>query len=140
MPYEAKWESQTRLVVKYTGTVTNSEVIKVVTQAHADPRYERLRYVIHDLSEIEAFDVDVHAIQEVFAASVGAGMTNPNRKIYVVSNNATVLKYLSQYLKEYSGALPIKGFASMTEAYRAKDADLAESNPTFRMRAASLAR
>jgi hypothetical protein len=135
MPYKENWESNTGVVVKYTGVVTNSEVIKVVKDAHADHRYDRLRYVIHDLLEVDAFDVDLHAIQEVFAASVGAGMTNPNRKIYVVSNNATVLDYLGQYLKDYSGALPIKAYTNMVDAYRARDADLSSSGTTLRMRA-----
>lgn len=101
------------------GVVTAKEFVAAVNEVHSHAAYDALRYVIDDLSQISAFDVSKEVIFDVFAASVGAGMVNPNRRIYVVVTHEGVLSHLNLVQEMYAGALPIQHYPTLDDARKA---------------------
>lgn len=133
MPYTVHWETPHGVVLALTGVVQSAEFKKAVHEVHSSPHYDQLRYVIDDLSAIEAFDVDAETIDDVFASSVGAGMVNPNRRIYLITNDQVVLANLARMTQRYAGGLPIELHASMADARKAIEVDLKNRSQTVRV-------
>lgn len=129
MPYAIRWEPPSGVVLKLSGTINNLELRDAIHGIHASPNFDGLRYVIHDLSRLESFEVDEAVIEAVFASSIGAGIVNPNRHIYVATTNEVVLGHLSRLAETYEDALPISIHATLAEATMAKDADMKTSPP-----------
>lgn len=133
MPYTVQWETPKGVVLVLTGVVQSAEFKRAVHEVHSSPHYDRLRYVIDDLSGIAAFNVDAETIDDVFASSVGAGMVNPNRRIYVVATDPTVLKHLARMTQHYAGGLPISLYSALADARKAVEVDLQKPATSARM-------
>ena len=131
MPYEVIWEPPSGVVLRLTGVVTGHDFVTGVGVVHDDPRYDDLRYVIDDLSALEKFAVDSTTIEIVFANSVGAGMSNPNRRIYVVATDPEVLAQLNGIIDLYGDILPLSIHAAVEDARAALDKDLKDFQPAF---------
>lgn len=127
MPYAIHWEPPSGVVLEAFGNFNSAELQEAVHAVHASAHYDDLRYVIDDLSGVENFDADIETIEYVFAASVGAGMGNPNRRIYVVATNAVVRHHLARLIAAYDDALPITIHETIVEARDAKDANIQTS-------------
>jgi len=132
MPYSITWEPPFGVHLHLHGVLTAPEFVSAVREVHSSPAYDTLRYVIDDLSELDTFDVPRAIVLEVFAASIGAGMVNPNRKIYVVTTNELVLFYLRMVGETYAGALPIHPYPALEEARKAIAIASEESHRIFR--------
>ena len=131
MPYKVAWEPPAGVVLKLSGVVSSHDFVAGVREVHGDMRYVDLRYVIDDLSEIERFEVDATTIENVFTASVGAGMANESRKIYVVTTDPQVLSQLRQMTGIYDDILPISVYSTIEAAQAARDNDLRDFQPRF---------
>ena len=123
MPYSVTWEAPAGVWLRLYGAVTAAEFVKAVHEVHSHHHYDGLRYVIDDLSGMEDFEVDMTTVLEVLAASIGAGMVNPNRRIYVVSDHEKIIGYLKMVAEEYGEALPIARYSTLEQARGAIEAD-----------------
>lgn len=123
MAYSVTWEPPGGVWLRLYGEVTAPEFIKAVSEVHSHHDYDGLRYVIDDLSDLADFDVDLSTVLEVLAASIGAGMVNPNRKIYVVSEHQKIVDYLKMVAHDYGNALPIALYSTLEQARSAIEAD-----------------
>lgn len=51
MPYQISWEDR-GVSFQYTGLTSDGEVAAAVRHVEADERFDRVRYTIHDISEM----------------------------------------------------------------------------------------
>lgn len=124
MPYEIQWEAPLGVVLAFSGEIQGGQLIRAVEEVHSSVTYDQLRYVIDDLSEVTVFDVNSEVIEDIFASSVGAGLSNPHRRIYVVATIPCVVEHLDRMMKLYEGGLPIELHDSMASARNAIKAQL----------------
>ena len=73
--------------VRYSGLVSVGEFMEVVLSIHADPGYASLRYVIHDMLEVEELDFSNLDMTAMAAQELGARYTNPGVRPAVVSKD-----------------------------------------------------
>ena len=131
MPYTVTWEPPHGVLLTLTGNVSSEDFIAAVGVVHRDRRYDDLRYIIDDLSDVVTFDVDELAVENVFAGSVGAGLSNPNRMIYIVVTHQQVKDSLAKVRADYGEMLPITLFATLEDARTAWTKASENYSPTF---------
>ncbi|MEO0003790.1 MAG: hypothetical protein RLZZ22_1482 [Pseudomonadota bacterium] len=83
MPCETIWENK-GVLKRLSGHVSAAEFMHSVEAIQADPRFDDIRYVINDFSQITSHELDVDLLQELAAIQYGAQASNPQvRAVYV---------------------------------------------------------
>ena len=96
MPCEIIWEHKG--VLKHlSGHVSADEFVHSVETIQADPRFDDIRYVINDFSQVTSHELDADLLQELAAIQYGAQASNPQvRVVYVGLKNDPELARLLQ--------------------------------------------
>lgn len=85
MAIELDWESERLLCMRYTGMVHGRELLSTTLEISGDQRFDDLRYILSDWSNIKKTDISVDDVR-VLAAYIKS-MSKINGKI----KNATVV-------------------------------------------------
>jgi hypothetical protein len=108
MPNFVSWDHH-GCFINYTDRVTFGEFLSAILAIHANENYDRLMFVIHDMTratEIDFTDVDM---TKLVAHELGARFTNPNVRPAVVSSNpemGALTKAFSEMTKLDVGFFP----------------------------------
>ncbi len=84
MSYEVIWEEK-GINWKYSGVLTNNDILQSNTLIYGDPRFDKMRYQIVDMLDVESFEVDRETMEEVAVMDIAASGTNPYIVVAVVS-------------------------------------------------------
>lgn len=88
MAYEVLWEPPRGAYRKYTGHVTDDELVESVSRLYGDPRFDDLRYIINDFLSIESFAVTEDTVTYIAAISGAAARSNPNIRVALLVSEA----------------------------------------------------
>lgn len=83
MPCETIWENK-GVLKRLSGHVSADEFVHSVETIQADPRFDDIRYVINDFSQVSSHELGADLLQELAAIQYGAQASNPQlRAVYV---------------------------------------------------------
>ena len=89
MSYEIIWQPH-GVVKRFWGDVTCSDILDTSKKITADPRFDRLQFIINDLKSIEKIDFDNVVLNEWAAIRIGALIAIPRiRTALIVGNHDT---------------------------------------------------
>lgn len=97
MSYQNIWEKK-GLHRTFTGKITGAEVLSSNLQAHGDERFDQLKYVLNDFTQIESFEVSEIDISIIAATDNAATLSNPGLKIAIVTTDEKLLSWANLYL------------------------------------------
>ena len=96
MTCETIWENK-GVLKRLSGHVSADEFVHSVEAIQADPRFDDIRYVINDFSQVSSHELDEDLLQELAAIQYGAQASNPQvRAVYVGLKSDPVLAQLLQ--------------------------------------------
>ena len=96
MPCETIWENK-GVLKRLSGHVSAEEFVHSIEAIQADPRFDDIRYVINDFSQVTSHELDEDLLQELAAIQYGAQASNPQvRAVYVGLGGDPVLAQLLQ--------------------------------------------
>jgi hypothetical protein len=96
MTCETIWENK-GVLKRLSGHVSADEFMHSVEAIQADPRFDDIRYVINDFSQVSSHELDADLLQELAAIQYGAQASNPQvRAVYVGLGGDPVLTQLLQ--------------------------------------------
>ncbi|MCX7251980.1 MAG: hypothetical protein NTX37_10900 [Burkholderiales bacterium] len=96
MTCETIWENK-GVLKRLSGHVSADEFVSSVEAIQADPRFDDIRYVINDFSQVSSHELDADLLQELAAIQYGAQASNPQvRAVYVGLGGDPVLTQLLQ--------------------------------------------
>ena len=98
MAYENNWE-RNGVVKIFSGSVDGRQVLDSVISVEADKRFDSVRYVINDFSNVVDIDINERDIIRIAAMDRGASVTNPNIRIAVVTNDNRMRDLVQRYGK-----------------------------------------
>ncbi len=104
MDHEVIWEGK-GIYWKYKGTLTGGDLLQTNMDIYGDPRFDKLRYQIVDMLEVEVFDVATESMEEITIMDIGASQTNSNLIVAVVATQAQG-KHLVEIYETVSDAPP----------------------------------
>jgi hypothetical protein len=96
MPHEAIWEDR-GIYWKFTGILTGDDLRQSNTSIYGDSRFDKLRYQLVDMLDVESFDVDTEAMEEVTAMDAAASQTNPRLIVAVVATQIQAKRLVELY-------------------------------------------
>lgn len=99
---------------KFFGHLTGTEFLQSVFENHSDPEFERLRYTINDLLEIESHSVTESSLEIAVAHGLRVAQSNPLRKIAVVTDDPLIQHHVSAH--STSGEQRLEVFKSLHDA------------------------
>jgi hypothetical protein len=116
MSYEAIWEEK-GIYWKYKGILTSDDLLQSNISIYGDSRFDKLRYQLLDMLDVESFDVDTEAMEEVTVMDVGASQTNPRLIVAVVATHVQAKRLVELY-ENTTGSAPWETdlFESVEEA------------------------
>ena len=97
MPYEIVWEPE-GVHKSFTGFVSGRELTESATKVQGDPRFDEMRYLINDFSNIAGNDLSIDAFLDLAAANYGAHASNPNCRIVFVTTDPGLMKIIENTL------------------------------------------
>ncbi len=103
MPYETIWEEK-GIYWKYKGILTGEDLLQSNTSIYGDSRFDKVHYQLIDMLDVESFEVDTEAMEEVTAMDLGASQTNPNLIVAVVSTHIQAKRLVELYETTTGGA------------------------------------
>jgi hypothetical protein len=117
MIYDAIWKPA-GVYKKLSGFVTAIDFIRAAVEVQSDERFEDVRYIVEDLSEVTAHTLTPDAMTDLAVIHCGFRSVNPNCRIVFVcfdENLANVIKSTlnSQKLASY----PVEVIGTVSEAY-----------------------
>ena len=98
-----KWEEK-GLCRQFTNKISGEEVLKMNLKLQGDSRFDDIRYVINDFTEIVDFDFSDIDIQKISVMDQAASMSNPNIKIAIVSTLEPLLVWIKLYCESMKGS------------------------------------
>jgi hypothetical protein len=104
MPYEAIWEDK-GIYWKFSGVLTGDDLRQSNMDIYGDPGFDKLRYQIVDMLDVDSFDVEADAMEEVTAMDAAASQTNPSLIVAVVSTHQQA-KWLVELYESTTGSAP----------------------------------
>jgi len=96
--------------------VTGQEMTEPVIAMQADPRFDRVRYVILDLLGIETFSVTHGDLELIGALDTAAVQSNPRLKLAIVATQPEIIGMVAHYEDLAEGAFPTAVFSTVAEA------------------------
>lgn len=115
MPYTTTLEAH-GLLTEWRGHATNAEMVQMQEQVHRHPKFDVVRYSIHDFSKCDSFAPDNDDVEFSAAIDGAASTTSRLIKIAIVAANSGVLEMVSRYLESGHSPYPVQFFASLKEA------------------------
>ena len=99
---------------KFFGHITGSEFLQSVFENHGDPEFDRMRYTINDLLDVEGHSVTEQSLEIAVALGLRVAKHNPNRKVAVVTDNA-MIRHLVAVSISVAGQ-PLEVFENLDDA------------------------
>ena len=87
MPHQNDWESR-GVIQTFWGEVSAQEFVASVGEIAADPRFDDVRYIINDFSQVTGLDTNDGTWESIAIIRIGSAHTNPNVRVLVVSQGA----------------------------------------------------
>ena len=116
MPYKLCWEAE-GVVFRYSGVVSNLDVIVANEEVYASPGFPAMRYQIVDFSVIEGFDVHSATFLAVAASDGRAAQLNPDVKVAVITS-ATFMRGMA---KMYALSHEAGGGSWVTDTFESEE-------------------
>jgi hypothetical protein len=104
MPYQTRWEKE-GVFWKYTGVVTDEDIINSNNEFYGDPRSEESNYQLVDGLDIEQLIISPPSVELLAATDYAAGLSLKPQKVAFVAVKADVLELFQIYIdhaKEYN--------------------------------------
>ena len=118
MPHHLIWEEK-GLYRKFIDSVSGEEVLNSILAIQGDARFDSIRYVVNDFSQIIDFEVSDLDIKKIVIVDNVAAMTNPNIKIAIVATYEPLLQWIELYCEKMEDSLyECKIFDNIDEAYQ----------------------
>lgn len=116
MAYKNKWE-RCGVIRVFSGSIDGKQLLDSVISVEEDRRFDSIRYVINDFSNVVNIDINDRDVIRVAAMDRGASVTNPNIRIAVVTNDNR-MRDLTQRYGELMKGSPYQAllFGSIDEA------------------------
>lgn len=114
MPCQYEWERHC-VVKRFSGYVSAEDFLSSVETVAADPRFDDLRLIINDFSQIQGHSIDADAYLMVAARRIGAVQTNPNFHVAFIVRPADALELQAVFSSGRQG-LPFDPRVVTTEA------------------------
>ena len=112
MAYTNVWEPG-GVTTHFTGFVTAAEYVRSAEDICADPRFDDLRFVIKNLLAIDGHSVDPDARDPIAAIRYGAGFTNPNIHLVLLTTDARLVPFAHpEHTSQLHGLCESHAFAS----------------------------
>ena len=86
MPFEITREKRGSYK-RFSGFVTNAELLQSVFENQSDPDYDRMVYTINDFLAVEGHCVDKETVHMVAAWGLGAAFINANIKLAILTTD-----------------------------------------------------
>lgn len=115
MPFDLAWETR-GLVIRYSGSLTASDVVACNERIAADPRFDDLRFVLVDARSVQALTATSAEIELIDAFLRGPAMTNAAISVVFVATAPSVLAALGTYNAISDHAYRIAVCESLSEA------------------------
>lgn len=97
MAYNIVWEPD-GVHKQYSGFITGRELLESCRKIHSDPRFDEMRYVINDLSEVAGHDLATDTLTDLAVANYGAHFSNPNCRVVFVTPDENLAKTITDNL------------------------------------------
>ena len=118
MTHQLVWE-ENGLYRKFTDKISGNEVLNSVLKIQSDPRFDKIRYVLNDFTEISDFEVSETDIKRIVSVDNAAALTNANIKIAIVATNEPLLQWIQYYCDRLEKSpYEVKVFSYIDDAYR----------------------
>lgn len=116
MPYEVIWEPH-GAVKRFWGHISDEDIQNAVNEVCGDYRFDALRYVLNDFTDVESQDVSSEGIDNYAAERIGALQCNPHIISPFVACTPSALAIVRAITSPQRGTRHAwKVFSSMTEA------------------------
>jgi len=113
--YEIVWEPH-GVIKRYSGLLTDNDMIQSVIDAEKDVRFDELRYVINDFLATTGVSLTNESVEEISVMDSGAACTNPNIRIAVVTSLPEIKELATLYANSPLNAFPTRIFHTLGEA------------------------
>ena len=118
MPYQTTWEKK-GIFWKYSGIVTDIDIIARNNEFYADPRSENILYQLVDGTGIEKFKLDEPSLKLLAATDYAAAMSVRKLKVAFVATRVDVVDFFQTYInyaKEFNCEWEFKIFTDLNSA------------------------
>ena len=115
MAYKLEWSSL-GVIKKFTGVVSDEEFIDATEKVQGHVNFDKIQFVINDLSEVSSFAPSFHVVEYFFGTITGAHYTNPNIKIGFIIANVDAKRLIREYLRLNEIPYQLMFFDSLAEA------------------------
>ena len=117
MSHLNKWERE-GLYREFSNKISGEEVLKFNLEIQGDSRFDDIRYVINDFTNIVDFDFSDLDVQKIAAIDNAASKSNPDIKVALISNSDPLLVWFNNYCDAMKGSKYVcKIFANTDDAY-----------------------
>lgn len=118
MTVEYSWEA-TGLYRHFTNKINGQEVLNDNLNLQGDSRFDDIKYVINDFTDIADFDFSDIDIQKISITDKVASISNPTIKIAIITTIESLLVWIELYCKSMEGSLyDCKIFDNSEDAYK----------------------
>ena len=97
------WE-ETGLYRKFTQLVTGEEIWGANLALHGDPRFDSIRYVLNDFTNIDGYKIEKIDIDAIVVMDNAAAISKPVLKIAIVVNSGPFKELTLQYQEKMKGS------------------------------------
>jgi len=112
------WENK-GLYRKFENKISGEEVLTSNLTIQGDPRFDDIRYVINDFTQIVDFEVSGADINIIAATDNAAAISNPSIKIAIVSTHDPLLAWIKHYCEIMKDApFECKIFDNINDTYK----------------------
>lgn len=98
MAHLNKWEDK-GLYREFKDNITGMEVLNINLSIQGDPRFDNIKYVINDFTQITDFDFSDIDIKRLAVMDNVAAISNPRLKIALIVTLEPLLKWANSYCK-----------------------------------------
>lgn len=99
MAYKNEWKEK-GLHRQFTGIITGKEVLKANLYIQADERFNNIKYVFNDFTQIEDFEISHVNIAEIATIDNFASKQHEKIKIIILATNKGFLEWAGRYLTQ----------------------------------------
>ncbi len=99
MPYQIEWNADT-VIWTYTGRLTGDELLQSNMDIYGDERFDKLRYQIVDLRQVEDYVVEDHHMRKIAHLDRAAALTNPRIRVAVVTRGPEGVRMNDTYSRQ----------------------------------------
>ena len=112
------WEKK-GLYRKFENNINGEEVLMSNYSIQGDPRFDDIKYVINDFTQIIDFEVSSADINVIAATDNAASISNPDIKIAMISTHDPLLAWIKRYC-EIMKDVPFecKIFSNIDDTYK----------------------